>query len=41
MIHVVHMIQRRLSGRPLPHALPWVLASAAVLLLGLGLWLAQ
>ena len=40
MIHIVHMIERRRAGRPLPAALPLGLVSALVLLAGLGLLLA-
>ena len=39
MIHILHMIQRRREGRPLPWALPLALVSAAGLMLGLGLLL--
>lgn len=41
MIHILHMIQRRREGRPLPWVLPLALASASMLLLGLGLLLAR
>jgi hypothetical protein len=36
MIHNLHLIRRHLNGRPLPFALPLALASASLLLIGLG-----
>lgn len=37
MLHIIHMIQRRREGRPLPYALPVAIALAATLMLGVGL----
>lgn len=37
MIHIVHMIQHRLDGRPVPAAIPLLAVSALALLAGLGL----
>ncbi|HEX5694676.1 MAG TPA: hypothetical protein VFY00_08685 [Arenimonas sp.] len=41
MIHIVHMIQRRLDGRPIPAALPLLAVSGLALLAGLGLLLGR
>jgi hypothetical protein len=39
MIHNLHLIQRRLDGRSLPHAWVAVLASASLLLAGVAMLL--
>ena len=37
MLHILHLIQRRRGGQPIPGAVPMVIVSALALLAGLGL----